>query len=425
MRLNHRSAFGWIFGGTVAIAGGFAGAACSGNDFNGCAATRTCGSPAGGSSGFSNAGHGGESAGGKVGQGGAGGFAGKAGGGSHDNGQAGEAAAGQGGEGEPAPGRGTGGGDTGNGDRGSVEEAGTSGARDDVSDTTAPAIANVTPVNGATGVTSDAPIVVEFDEPMDEEATEAAFQSSDLPVDSVEFSWRNHDKTFVIRPKAPLAYAATNVGGDAKHYVFTIAKTATDAAGNRLAADHTSYFTTLRDVTQTLTNAATENYAYEDAGIGFFLQDTLGTVGRVPLGDTDSNRGELAVTTFDLTGIPANIVSWESASVAVSFGPNAGDPFGDDFLGPLHVFTSTADPAAYTRAVPPVDLGVLATSENSTRCSADITSAVAGDYANLAERGNVLELVFKFEKRSNGDDLGQSVLLDCTATELTLNYLLP
>lgn len=429
MRLTQRSAFGFILGGGFAIAGGLTGVACSGNDFDGCAAARNCAAPAAGTSGFSSAGHDGESAGGKAGQGGASGSAGRSSAGTSANAQAGEAGAGSGGEGagEGPDAAGTAGADaTGgrpSGSGGSDARGGAAG--EDGRDQTAPAIMKVTPANGATGVAKDASIVVEFGESMDEETTEAAFSSNDLPHDAVEFSWQDHDKTLVIRPKVPLAYAATDLDGDAKHYVFTIAGTATDTAGNRLGADRTSYFTTLRDVTQTLTNVVTQNYAFTDAPIAAVLRDTLGVTGRMALGDDTSDRGLFAITTFDLTSVPAGIVSWERASVAASLEAGVGNPFGDDVLGALRVLSSTADPTAFTRDIPAIELGVLATSESQMRVSLDITGAVVDDYAHLAERNQVLELMFKFQKRSNKDATEQSVLLDCAATELTLEYLLP
>jgi hypothetical protein len=84
---------------------------------------------------------------------------------------------------------------------GSLGTAGSSGgslgagdAADVQPDTTAPTVLSVTPSNGARGVAKHASIVVVFSEPMDQQKTEMAYESTALPATAVTFSW-SADKT--------------------------------------------------------------------------------------------------------------------------------------------------------------------------------------------------------------------------------------
>lgn len=55
-------------------------------------------------------------------------------------------------------------------------------------DTTPPTVVSISPANGATAIESDANIIITFSEGMDQAATEAAYQSADLPTSEVSFS---------------------------------------------------------------------------------------------------------------------------------------------------------------------------------------------------------------------------------------------
>src|SRR6185503_16145953 len=106
-------------------------------------------------------------------------------------------------------------------------------------DGTAPAVAMVTPPDGAAGVRADAAIVIAFNERMDTASVEAAWTSADLPAAAVAFAWNAAGDTLTVTPSAPLVLA-TGTGEDpttvaAHAYAFGLAATATDVSGMALA----------------------------------------------------------------------------------------------------------------------------------------------------------------------------------------------
>jgi uncharacterized protein YceK len=56
------------------------------------------------------------------------------------------------------------------------------------SDTTSPTVVSISPPNGAKGVKDDENIIITFSEKMDKAATQAAYQSADLPASEVTFT---------------------------------------------------------------------------------------------------------------------------------------------------------------------------------------------------------------------------------------------
>jgi len=96
-----------------------------------------------------------------------------------------------------------------------------------VSDTIPPQVVSTTPTDGATGVIIGTTIVVVFDEPMDQAATEAAFSTN--PGVTGTFSWNGAGDTMTFTPDADLAYTTT--------YTVTITTGAMDLAGNTLDGD--------------------------------------------------------------------------------------------------------------------------------------------------------------------------------------------
>jgi len=110
-----------------------------------------------------------------------------------------------------------------------------------VPDTTNPTIVSTSPTNNQHGLFSNTKITIRFSEPMDQLATQAAFQSPDIGPHT--FSWQNGGKTMVVTPNNPLKYSLNTAY---KYYHFTINTTAKDKAGNNLTVAKTVKFTTLR-----------------------------------------------------------------------------------------------------------------------------------------------------------------------------------
>jgi Bacterial Ig-like domain len=67
----------------------------------------------------------------------------------------------------------------------------------------APSVLRVSPSDGALGVARDGLIVVTFNHPMDAVATEAAYESSDLPATALDFSWDETGTTLTLHPTRP------------------------------------------------------------------------------------------------------------------------------------------------------------------------------------------------------------------------------
>jgi subtilisin len=109
-------------------------------------------------------------------------------------------------------------------------------------DTAAPGVSSFSPASGATGVSTSTSVAVAFSEPMDRASAQAAFslqRTSDGAAVSGSFSWSGNTMTF--RPSAALA------GGTG--YTVRVGTGARDAAGNTLAAEQASTFTTAAALT--------------------------------------------------------------------------------------------------------------------------------------------------------------------------------
>ncbi len=455
MRLIQRS-FGLIFGGSFAIASGLAGAACSGDDFNGCAAARNCASSAG-ASGSPNAGHGGESEAGKAGQGGASGFAGKANGGKAalgDESDAGspddDAGAGNapepGGSGgarnDPMPGGGTGGRETtrppatGGSANGSEDApAGMGGEAPEArGDTEAPHISMVTtqssatawPDTGAKGVKADDVIVVVFDEPMD--ASTAGYASSDLPPDDVQFTWDDTKTRLSIKPSSPLKYAeVSDPATSGQQYVFIVGTGFHDLAGNALASPKTVVFTTLRHITHTLPVQVGGGAVITESANGTTTTSTRceSANDHVTVGEDAGRDPVFAVVMFSLSSLPDSI-QWNSATLTGTLGVTQTNAFGSTRFGTLHAYTASAAPSKATWDSAETDLGPFSTHASQATGAVSVTNAVTSDYRDRAR--NVSEYMFRFERQTETDDVtghDQYAYLSCDDLKLELDYFAP
>jgi Bacterial Ig-like domain len=169
-----------------------------------------------------------------------------------------------------------------------------------VADTTPPTVVSVDPPNDTTGVTKDKAITVVFSEPMNQVATQAAYQSADLPSVSVTLSWNTDGKILTIKPNASLEYKAVpSLRNSAKLYSFTVTSTATDLAGNKLAVLN-SKFSTLKQVTTVI---ASENSLTGSISGG----STALNCPSICAGDTVENVGLRGFITFNLSILPSSL----------------------------------------------------------------------------------------------------------------------
>ena len=104
----------------------------------------------------------------------------------------------------------------------------------------APSVTGTDPSDGGVDVSIGTPISVTFSEPMNPQASEAAFSSQ--PPITCTFGWDATDTTLTCTPESELTPETT--------YTLTIAASASGADGTPLGAPHEFSFTTAPEVTQ-------------------------------------------------------------------------------------------------------------------------------------------------------------------------------
>ncbi|HVJ19198.1 MAG TPA: Ig-like domain-containing protein [Polyangiaceae bacterium] len=288
----------------------------------------------------------------------------------------------------------------------------------DPTDDEAPTIVQTWPEAGASGVLTDETIALEFSEPMDREATEAAFTSAELPSDAVTFSWNSDSTLLTITPNDPLEYA---VGLDpatlvAKTYSYVLETGATDVAGNALADDFASSFDTARMLLAEgpLVPGYSGSLNMESGAVGVTLES----------GDLTSKDMIRTFVTFTLPELAADplelLVILETAQIGVS-----GAPFTDLISGGQELLIapasfSTADEVQALEMSAP--LANLSNEPALGQRTLDLTNHVADLYANDA---NSAQFIIQFPTDTDGDAIEDSVLFDHNSTRLAIAYLLP
>src|SRR6478736_554733 len=178
---------------------------------------------------------------------------------------------------------GTGTGGTGPGGTGGKASGGTggkaSGGSGATGDTTAPTIVSISPANLATGIKSNAQITITFSEVMNSSAATQALQVGGYTASDLNTSWDAAGKVLTITPKTAFAYAtgSTPAGTPATKYTVTVGTGATDLAGNALASNFSSSFTTLRRITQSIASGTSACYSDYGHAVGDGPQSCLGT----------------------------------------------------------------------------------------------------------------------------------------------------
>lgn len=238
-------------------------------------------------------------------------------------------------------------------------------------DTTAPSVVSISPAGGATGVAKDANIVVTFSEKMNQAATQAAYQSTDLPASDVTFSWNPAGTVMTINPNADLLYTAAG-----KTYAFSLTTTATDIAGNALPATNSS-FKTFKQITTTLSSTpALDGWVRSEGLVN--TDNTSMLVGDSGSVDNATYRGYLS---FDLTPLPASLTSTniQSAKLTVHQQSVSGTPYADLKTGVLPLLSSylLVDHVNYGTGLTPSDFDAPVLSNQGNL----ITTPTVGDYS--------------------------------------------
>lgn len=299
---------------------------------------------------------------------------------------------------------------------------------------TVPAIIEVFPENGATGVDGETPIVITFSEPMDQAATEAAYQSEGIPSTGVTFSWNEDSTELTITPDAPLAYDSgpDPASVEARRYSFFISSSAVDLEGDGLGTTAEFSFSVLRQIEGTFMavqdRALSGNWRSDGTygGPNANSNCARNTTQNMCVGDATDNDRWQGFITFDLSALPVTMTRISDASLSLQITSGDGTPFGNgnQALGRLmvdHIAFDEIGVSAFT-AQPLAVLGPIAQSGNvGSVLSMNVLSAVALD----AEAGAFTQFRLRFERGTDNNEDADVVRSDWDTQSLSLKYLIP
>jgi hypothetical protein len=290
-----------------------------------------------------------------------------------------------------------------------------------------PSILSVSPADGAIGVASDRAIVIEFSGPMDREATEAAYQSENVPSDSVSFIWNDASTELTVVPDEPLAYARGSDPAEvqARRVSFFVSASAADVEGRRLAQPYEFSFSLLRQIEFTL-------FAVQDRDLSgsFRSDDSYGTGacarGQINMcvGDTrvvGQNEQYRGFISFDLAPLPEGLVDL-SAVLSLEITDLSGNPFAG--LGALlleHASFDAIDLDAFSASGLDEVARIAVNGRAAGVVSADVSSAF------LADRGqrDVNQYRLRFETATDRDLTSDMLLSTWDTQTIDVSYLLP
>jgi Big-like domain-containing protein len=293
-------------------------------------------------------------------------------------------------------------------------------------DSTAPTVSSVTPADGQRGVLGDAAVEIRFSEAMNPTATEAAYESADLPAERVTFSWRDDDRVLVIRPEQPLRVASgtdiTRVS--AAQYTYRLQSGASDVAGNRLSPLSVSFFVA-REIEQTLGTVRDRTLTGSWRSDGVYgvvdceIQDNT-----VCVGDSSSTGepGYRGFISFDPKLLPSDHLAISAAELSLTMTAEFNTPFDD--LGPLHIDKlrfDAIDTAAY-EAPAEAALGLLSTAADpGDTMRVDVLGALQAD----AREGRLNQYRIRFDRASNVDGNADVIVCDWAGAQLRVTYSTP
>lgn len=290
----------------------------------------------------------------------------------------------------------------------------------------APTIVSVSPANGATGVQSDAVIVITFSEPMNQALTQQAYQSEGIPSSQVAFSWNDAGTELTITPANALAYAtgADPAAVPARRFSFFVSASAEDLEGHKLQSPQELSFSIFRQIETTF--LAVQNRALSGS---FRSDDTYGqgdcARGEINMCVGDSGLGSVdeqykGFMSFDLSAIPAATAQVVDARLSLEITARAGNPFSQ--LGGLMLERTRFDAINFQAfdAEALEDLGRIATAGNQgTVLNVDVKGAVAADVSELSQYR------LHFEDLTDGDGSADVIVSAWDTQRLSVTYLLP
>jgi hypothetical protein len=282
-------------------------------------------------------------------------------------------------------------------------------------DTQAPTILDQYPAHQAQGVFAEDVIFIQFSEPMDQQITQMAYASTELPSDAVNFEWNEEGTELTIVPKEDLQYAVgwNPEDVDATRYTYALTG-ARDLAGNLLEYNQVQF-----DTARLILAAAPA----VPAGTGIVRMSTGETDNDLAAGDLEDGDYVRGFTTFVLPELPADrldlLVEFQTQQVIV-----AGDPFTNlttDEHALCLMEASFASGSAVKDLILSTPIADLSTSADPGERKVDVTEVVEALYENGAPWA---QFVLQFATPSDGPGADDVVGFDETQTLLAFGYLI-
>ena len=133
-------------------------------------------------------------------------------------------------------------------------------------DTTAPQVTSITPADGSTAIPTSTGVSVTFSEAMNQTAAQGAFslvRTSDGTPVAGSFVWNGNVMTF--NPTSPL--------GEGTSYTATVGVGATDSAGNNLASESVSTFSTVTNFSSAPATVTVQSGSVRAGGVASLPSD--------------------------------------------------------------------------------------------------------------------------------------------------------
>lgn len=314
------------------------------------------------------------------------------------------------------------GGDSSGGDEETSGSESSGGMDETTGASDAPTIVEVLPEDGALGVAADTQIVIRFSEAMDQAATQAAYQSSDIPAGAVTFAWNAAGDELTITPNDPLEYAeGSNPDAlDPLSYSFTLSSAGESEDGVSLDGNTEITFSTLRRLSLEFDQDDEMSGRVRDLG-GATLAST-----QYALGDTSINDTTRGYATFDLSSLPEGPAIVEDANLHAEFSFVYGNPFVD--LGVVlyqHVTYDTFEDSLYDIEPLGVSSGLFGTS-NDDEVDRDVTEVAEEVLADMEGFQDRLQLRFLWVfNETDGDFDNDTITMMASALRLDLQVLVP
>ena len=333
----------------------------------------------------------------------------------------GGSSAGRGGGGGAAANGGSGGASSGSGGASAGAGGAAAGAGGGGAPAVTPTILSTVPEDMATGIRSDQKIVVVFSEPMNQAATEAAFDKQTLPVGT--FTWSADSKTMTYTPSTPLLYAQATAPAtvQAKLYSCSLGSASKSLAGAQLAAAKTFGFTTLREFSLTLTPSerwsvkapsSATTWPTTPAAANDATQCT-GSCASVPVGDDQAKIGVRSVFRYNTVLPPGAFVEDARMYIGIAFSNGSVANFGSLQLATAPNVLAAGAP---TGAVFTFNIGATGTTTTSN-------VLVPGVISNGSFNTTDLFLSVQWSVATDGDSASDNISL--SDGFILTHYLLP